>query len=154
MTAAAKSSAVSAITLCTAVALGSAVGALLRFQSGAIIMAHWGGGDLLATAVVNVVGSFVIILFATLTTPEGRYPMGEITRQFVMGGICGGYTTRSLMGLNTLMLILDRHWLLGGAYVAGVVLSSLAAAAAGYWIALKVNRPFRRSVIAECRALS
>ncbi len=145
---------VSPVVLCVAVGIGSALGALGRFQTGTLIMSHWGGGDLLATAIVNVVGSFLITVFATLTAPGARLPMGEVTRQFVMAGFCGGYTTRSLMGLETFLLILKGHWAYGVAYVVAVVALSLAAALAGYGLASALNRQPRRGAVPECRALS
>jgi CrcB protein len=77
----------STIMLCVACGLGSGLGSLLRFQSAFVIMSHLGGGDLLATAIVNIVGSFVIMLFATLTEADGRFPAGPTVRQFVMGGL-------------------------------------------------------------------
>ena len=144
----------SAIMLCVAVGLGSGLGSLLRFQSAFGIMSRLGGGDLLATAIVNIVGSFVIMLFATLTGADGRFPAGPTVRQFVMGGLCGGYTTRSLQGLNTFILILDGHWFYGAAYVVAVVALSLAAAAVGYVFALGLNKSAALRPVAECRALS
>src|SRR5258708_39934239 len=56
------------------------------------------------TLIVNVSGSFVIGFFATLTAPDGRFLVGTTARQFVMGGICGGYTTFSSFSLPTLNL--------------------------------------------------
>jgi CrcB protein len=117
-------------------------------------MSRLGGGDLLATAIVNIVGSFAIMLFATLTGADGRFPAGPTVRQFVMAGLCGGYTTRSLQGLNTFILILDGHWFYGAAYVVAVVALSLAAAAVGYAFALGVNKSAALRPVAECRALS
>jgi PII-like signaling protein len=51
---------------------------------------------------VNVFGSFIIGFFATLTGPDGRVMASTETRQFVMVGICGGYTTFSSFSLQTL----------------------------------------------------
>lgn len=144
----------SRIVLCTAVALGSALGALSRFASAAIIMDLGGGGDLVATAFVNIVGSFVIAIYATLTATRGAFPMSEVSRQFVMAGFCGGYTTRSLMGLETFMIILDHHALAGAAYVTGVIALSLLAAAGGYRIGRLFEHRPRGKTIEECRALS
>jgi CrcB protein len=144
----------SRILLCTAVALGSAIGALSRFFSASIIADLWGGGDLIATAFVNVVGSFIIALYATLTATRGAFPMNEISRQFVMAGFCGGYTTRSLMGLDTFMIILDHHPIYGAAYVAGVVAMSLLAAASGYGIGRMFDPPSGSETVEDYHALS
>ncbi|ABD04912.1 Camphor resistance CrcB protein [Rhodopseudomonas palustris HaA2] len=144
----------SRIVLCTAVALGSAVGALSRFGSASIIADLWGAGDLVATAFVNIVGSFVIALYATLTATRGAFPMSESSRQFVMAGFCGGYTTRSLMGLDTFMIILDHHAFYGVAYVTGVVAMSLLAAASGYGLGRMFDPRSDSRTMEECRALS
>ena len=62
------------------------------------------------TLIVNVTGSFVIGFFATLTGPDGRVFVGSKARQFVMTGICGGYTTFSSFSLQTLKLAHDGEW--------------------------------------------
>lgn len=144
----------SRIVLCTAVALGSALGALSRFASAVIIMDVGGGGDLVATAFVNIVGSFIIALYATLTDRRGAFPASEVSRQFVMAGFCGGYTTRSLMGLETFMIIQDHHAFYGVAYATGLVAFSLLAAAGGYRLGRLFERRARFKTIEECRALS
>jgi CrcB protein len=145
---------VSRVVLCAAVATGSAIGALSRYFSASAIADLWGGGDLLATAVVNVVGSFVIGLYATLTSERGIFPASELSRQFVMAGFCGGYTTRSLMGLNTFLIILDHHPWHGAGYVVGVVGLSLLAVAAGYAIGRMFCRRTPPAPVDECHALS
>ena len=48
---------------------------------------------------------FVIGFFATLAAPDGRLMVGGTTRQFVMVGLCGGYTTFSSFSLQTLNLM-------------------------------------------------
>jgi CrcB protein len=78
-----------------AVGCGAAVGLLLRFLSGILIVSVMGLSALWATGFVNVLGSFVIGLFAALTGPDGRLLVSPAARQFVTGGICGGLTTFS-----------------------------------------------------------
>jgi long-chain acyl-CoA synthetase len=59
------------------------------------------------TILINVVGSFVIGLYAALTASEGRFAANPDARAFVMAGICGGYTTFSSFSLQTLDLARD-----------------------------------------------
>lgn len=59
------------IRLYIAVGCGAAIGALLRFLSGWVIVAILGANPLWGTSFVNIVGSFIIMFFATLTGPEG-----------------------------------------------------------------------------------
>ena len=89
------------------VAIGGAIGTTLRFWLGGLI-ANWVGQTFpWGTLVINVTGSFIIGLFATLTAPEGRIMVPGEWRQFFMIGICGGYTTFSSFSLQTLTLVQD-----------------------------------------------
>jgi len=112
------------------VALGGAAGTIARyFVSGASANAFgqtfpWG------TLIVNITGSFVIGFFATLTSPDGRLLVSGPTRQFVMIGICGGYTTFSSFSLQTLNLMRDSEWL----YAGGNVVASVAVCLFFVWL--------------------
>ena len=66
------------------------------------------------TLFANVAGSFVIGFYATLTEPGGRLMVSARTRQFVMTGICGGFTTFSVFSLETFQLLAERNWSLAG----------------------------------------
>ncbi|QCI66794.1 fluoride efflux transporter CrcB [Phreatobacter stygius] len=123
-----------------AVGCGAAIGSLLRFLSGELIVSALGLSALVTTAVVNVVGSFVIMVFATLTGPDGRLLVGATSRQFVMAGLCGGFTTFSAMSLDAFILLLEGDIALALAYLAAVVGLSLAAAWFGFGLAVRINR--------------
>ena len=73
------------------------------------------------TLIVNVTGSFIIGFFGTLTAPDGRLFVSGTTRQFVMVGVCGGFTTFSSFSLQTLNLMHDGEWLYAGGNVLGSV---------------------------------
>ena len=123
-----------------AVGAGAALGSLLRFVCGATIVGWLGLSPSWSTAFVNIVGSFVIMFFATLTGPDGRLPVGSSGRHFVMGGLCGGFTTFSAMSLDAFRILLMGDIRLATAYLAGVVGLSLAAAWTGYAAAARINR--------------
>ena len=123
-----------------AVGVGAAIGSLLRFLSGVLIVSVMGLSGLWATGFVNVVGSFIIGLFAALTAPDGRLLVGAAGRQFVMGGICGGLTTFSAMSLDTFTLLLQGDFPLAGLYLVLVVMLSLMAAWVGHVLATRLNR--------------
>jgi CrcB protein len=129
-----------ALKVYLAVGVGAALGSLLRFLSGILIVSVIGLSALWATGFVNVVGSFVIGLFAALTAPDGRLLVGPEGRQFVMGGICGGFTTFSAMSLDTFILLLQGDLPLAGLYLVQVVVFSLAAAWIGHMVAVLLNR--------------
>ncbi len=103
------------------VALGGALGSIGRYAVSGLVATGFGETFPWGTLVVNVLGSFVIGFFATLTAPDGRVFVGAGTRQFVMTGICGGFTTFSSFSLNTLNLIQDGEWLYAGGNIAGSV---------------------------------
>jgi CrcB protein len=86
------------------------------------------------------VGSFIIGLFAALTAPDGRLLVGPAGRQFVMGGICGGFTTFSAMSLDTFILLLQGDIPLAGFYLLLVVALSLIAAWVGHMLAVGLNQ--------------
>lgn len=112
------------------IALGSALGGVARFWCSSLVAERVGGTFPWGTLLVNVVGSFVIGAFATLTGPDGRLLVAPDFRQFVMVGFCGGYTTFSSFSLQTLALAQDGQWLA----VAGNVLLSVALCLLAVWL--------------------
>jgi len=94
---------------------GSGLGGLARFALSGLIAHRFGETFPWGTLFINVSGSFVIGFFATLTDPDGRFIVGGTTRQFVMTGILGGYTTYSSFSLQTLALVREGEWLHAGA---------------------------------------
>jgi fluoride exporter len=109
------------------VAIGGALGTTGRYWLSGLAARMIGETFPVGTLIINVSGSFVIGFFATLTGPDGRMFVGTIPRQFVMIGLCGGYTTFSSFSLQTLNLVNDGEWLYaGGNIVSSVVLCLLA----------------------------
>jgi CrcB protein len=123
-----------------AVGCGAAVGSLLRFLSGFVIVSVLSQSALLATAFVNVVGSFAIMFFATATGPDGRLLVGPVGRQFFTVGFCGGFTTFSALSFDTFTLLLEDDPGLALIYLVAVVALSLAAAWIGHAFAARLNR--------------
>jgi CrcB protein len=87
------------------IALGSALGGIARYGCSSVVAHSFGETFPWGTLIVNVLGSFVIGFFATVTGPDGRWLVPPDARQFVMVGVCGGYTTFSSFSLQTLNLI-------------------------------------------------
>jgi CrcB protein len=129
-----------ALQLYLAVGCGTAIGSLARFLSGFLIVSALGLSELLATAFVNVVGSWIIMFFATLTRPDGRLMIDRVGRSFVMAGFCGGLTTFSTMSLDTFILLFQGDSGLAAIYLVSVVGLSLASAWIGYLMASRINR--------------
>ena len=114
------------------ITLGSAVGGLARYWVSILFTTLLGPGFPWGTLVVNVTGSFVIGLFAALTGPDGRMITTPDARQFVMVGLCGGYTTFSSFSLQTLTLMQAGDSGRAALNVAGSLVLCLAAAWLGY----------------------
>lgn len=113
-----------------AVALGGALGTMARFFVSGLVANAFGETFPWGTLIINITGSFVIGFFATLTAPEGRLLVSGTVRQFVMVGLCGGYTTFSSFSLQTLNLVRDGEW----APAAGNMLGSVAFCMIGVWL--------------------
>jgi fluoride exporter len=122
------------------IGVGSALGGLARYGTGAVAVALWGPHFPWGTIFINILGSFVIGGFAMLTGPDGRIYVGPLARQFVMIGLCGGYTTFSAFSLETLNLLQTVRPLAAGANIALSVVLCLAAAWSGHGLVQRVNR--------------
>ena len=110
--------------------IGGGLGTLARWGCSGFIANRIGETFPWGTLFVNVSGSFLIGLFATLTGPEGRWLAPATLREFFMLGICGGYTTFSSFSLQTLSLAEDGEWF---KVVANSVLS-LVLCLVGVWL--------------------
>lgn len=93
---------------------GGALGSGARFWASGVVAERCGAVFPLGTLFVNVTGSFVIGFVAALTDPGGPLLVSPRVRQFVMIGICGGYTTFSAFSLQTLELVRAGDWLRAG----------------------------------------
>ena len=113
-----------------AVALGGALGTVGRYFVSGVVANAFGETFPWGTLIINVTGSFVIGFFATLSAPDGRLMVSGTTRQFVMVGLCGGYTTFSSFSLQTLNLMRGGEW----APAAGNMLGSVVFCMIGVWL--------------------
>lgn len=129
-----------ALKLYLLVAAGSALGGMARYLCSGLAATHFGETFPWGTLIVNVVGSFIIGFFATVTAPDGRLLVGGTTRQFVMLGILGGFTTFSSFSLQTLNLVQGDEWLRAGGNVMGSVALCLFAVWLGHMTAAAFNQ--------------
>ena len=121
------------------IGLGSALGGLARYGCG-IVAAAWGAEFSWGTILINILGSFVIGGFATLTGPDGRLYVAPLGRLFVMVGLCGGYTTFSAFSLETLELLQAARPLAAGANMAVSAALCLIAVWSGHLLAQRINK--------------
>ena len=119
--------------------VGGGLGSLARWWASGFIAQRFGETFPWGTLLVNVSGSFVIGLFATLAGPDGRWMAPASFRQFFMLGICGGYTTFSSFSLQTLNLVEDGQWFKAGANAALSLVLCLVGVWLGHVLAMNLN---------------
>ncbi|CAN5150921.1 fluoride efflux transporter CrcB [soil metagenome] len=115
------------------VAIGAALGALLRWVTGLWLNAHWSGFPL-GTLAVNCVGGFLIgmALVWFERTPD------ETLRLLLVTGFLGGLTTFSSYSVESLVMIQRGAWALAIAHTLAHVLGALGCAALGFRLARAV----------------
>ena len=122
------------------IALGSALGGAGRYWCSGVIARQIGETFPWGTLVVNVVGSFLIGVLATLSDPDGRLLMSPTLRQFFMLGVFGGFTTFSSFSLQVLNLVRDGQWVPASLYILGSVSLCLLGVWLGHGLGIAINR--------------
>lgn len=116
-----------------AVALAAALGGSLRYGISVAWLQTAGDGWPWPTLIVNVLGSFLIAVYWRLAGPEGHFPASIERRTAVMTGFCGGLTTFSMFGVETLQLMEQARWAGATAYFVATGAGALGAA----WLGLQ-----------------
>ena len=114
-----------------AVATGSAIGAVLRHGAGDLAAATGGGAWPVDTLLVNALGAFLMGWLAVVSMHDGRHPLGDQTRLFLTGGVCGGFTTFSVFSLESLDLLIAGAWGAAALNIGATLVLAIGAAAAG-----------------------
>lgn len=119
--------------------LGGGFGSILRFALNGLVTENFGETFPWGTLIINVTGSFFIGFFGSLTESRGRWMVPPQFRQFVMVGICGGYTTFSSFSLQTLKLAQGGEWFKAGANATLSLVLCLTAVWLGHVLAMSIN---------------
>jgi fluoride exporter len=135
-----------AVRVASAVAAGSALGAVARYGLSLWLIGLMGPGFAWGTLVANALGSFLIGLYAALAGPGARVPAGPVQQAFVMAGFCGGFTTFSIFSLEAVTKVVSGGWGLAGAFVAASALLWAVGVLAGHGLGRRIEaRPRRRT---------
>ena len=110
------------------IALGGALGAVLRYGSVHGVVRLFAVGTPLGTMFVNVLGSFIMGLFAVWLLER----IGDAkVAPFIMTGVLGGFTTFSAFSLDAIALWEQGRQAVAMAYVMGSVFGAILALLAG-----------------------
>ncbi|MCV9942603.1 MULTISPECIES: fluoride efflux transporter CrcB [unclassified Rhizobium] len=111
------------------VAVGGAIGSLLRYYVGQWALRLMGPSFPWGTLAVNVVGCFLIGVFAELIAR--KFNASVELRLLLITGFLGGFTTFSAFSLDAISLFERGEAVAGSIYIAASVGLSMAAVIAG-----------------------
>jgi CrcB protein len=108
---------------------GAGLGGAIRHAFNVAGAGLWGTSFPYTTALINVLGSFLMGVFAEYFALRGQWP--QEWRLFLTTGVLGGYTTFSAFSLEAALLWERSDYLGMGAYIFGSVVLSILGLFAG-----------------------
>jgi CrcB protein len=123
------------------VAIGGALGSMMRYGFSGVVAQMTGGDFPYGTMFVNVTGALLIGIFASISAPQSRFFVPAPARMFLMTGICGGYTTFSTFSLESFNLLREGEVRPALANMLLSVVLCIFAVWIGYTAALALSRP-------------
>ena len=114
------------------IAIGGAAGSVLRFLTTLLVSKYWSNNFPLATFIVNIIGCFLIGLFAGYLA-KNQLEDSNI-KWFLVTGLCGGFTTFSAFGMENYNLFQNNNSLLAFGYIAASIIIGLFAVWFGIFV--------------------
>lgn len=114
------------------VAIGGALGSMLRYGVGRWAITLMGPGFPFGTFAVNIIGGFLMGLLAGWLARFGDG--GEDLRLLLGVGVMGGFTTFSAFSLEVYNMITRAEIAMAAAYSVSSVAGSVLAVLAGVWV--------------------
>lgn len=116
------------------IALGGAIGSVLRYLTSLFVARYWENHFPLATFITNSIGCFLIGLFIGFL--DKQQLANSDLKWFLITGFCGGYTTFSTFGYENFSLLQSQQSLMAFTYIASSVIVGLMAV----WFGLFVSK--------------
>lgn len=113
------------------VGLGSFIGGILRYTLAQFLQAKLSHPFPIGTLAVNVIGCFVI---GAVFAYSAKYELAAEWRLFLMTGVCGGFTTFSAFGLETISLMHDGQQGMALFYVLTSLILGILAVSGGIFV--------------------
>jgi len=112
------------------IVVGSALGGVSRYLLGGVVQRLWDTTFPTGTLLINVAGSFLLGAFLRygVDTPA----LSPEMRGLLTIGFCGGFTTFSTFGYETVTMLEDGEWGRAGLYVGLSLALSLLAVILGF----------------------